>query len=53
MLIGEISLYPIEVINDGVTIYKDISDNIPDHLKNCEIKNIKFNNGYLKIEILE
>lgn len=51
MRLGDIRLYSLEIYLGENLIFDDISENLPNHLKECIVLAIEFMNGKLKIEI--
>lgn len=51
MRLGDIRLYPLEIYQGENLIFDDMSEKIPDTLKNSTVLAIELINGKLKIEI--
>lgn len=51
MKLGDIRLYALEVYQNGSLIFDDMSENLPDSLKDELVKAIELKNSKLKIEI--
>jgi hypothetical protein len=51
MFLKDIRLYPIQVINNHQILFDDIADDLPDELKNYEIKHVDLIDNKLILEI--
>lgn len=51
MYLKDVKLYPIQVINQNNIIFDDMAENLPNEIKDYEIKNVDFKNNKLIFEI--